>query len=297
MNKIGFIGLGIMGKPMAKNLMKAGYGLIVYDIIPEVVDQLVAAGAEKGLSPRDVSSRCKIIITMLPNSPEVREVISGKDGIIEGAQPGSVVIDMSSISPVATKELCGELKNRDVILLDAPVSGGEPKAIEGTLAIMVGGDEEAFEKVKEILLCMGSSAVHIGDSGSGNVAKLANQIIVAMNITAMSEAMVFAAKAGVSPEKVFNAISGGLAGSTVLNAKMPMVLKGNFKPGFRIELHIKDLVNALEAGQDAGAPLVFTGQLLEIMKSLRNEGKGSDDHCSIVQYFEQLAGVKVRSNS
>ncbi len=296
MDKIGFIGLGIMGKPMAKNLVKSGYDLIVYDIRKDVVADLVVSGAEEGFSPCEIATKSNIIITMLPNSPEVREVILGKDGIIEGVKPGSVVIDMSSISPVATKEICAVLSTKGVTLLDAPVSGGEPKAVEGTLAIMVGGDESTFKKVREILLRMGSSAVYIGETGSGNVAKLANQIIVAMNIAAMSEAMVFAAKAGVNPEKVFNAISGGLAGSTVLNAKMPMVLKGNFKPGFRIELHIKDLMNAAETGQVAGAPLIFTDQVLEIMKSLKVDGKGMDDHCSIIQYYEKMAGVTVRNN-
>lgn len=180
-------------------------------------------------------------------------------------------------------------------MIDAPVSGGEPKAIEGTLAIMVGGDESAFESVKEILLKMGSTAVFVGEIGSGNVTKLANQIIVAINIAAISEAMVLATKAGVDPEKVFDAIRGGLAGSTVLNAKMPMVLNGNFKPGFKIELHIKDLMNAMDTAHEIGTPLLLTSQVLEMMQALKVEGKQNDDHSSLIQFYEKLSSVKVRN--
>ena len=294
MKQLGFIGLGIMGKPMSKNLLKAGYKLIVYDIVKEAVAEVVAAGAEQGSSPKDVASKCDIIITMLPNSPHVKTVVLGKDGVIEGAKPGALVVDMSSIAPLASQEVAAELKKKGVDLIDAPVSGGEPKAVDGTLAIMVGGKEEHFNKVKEILLKMGASAVLCGGIGAGNVTKLANQIVVALNIAAMSEAYVLAAKAGVDPAKVFDAIKGGLAGSTVLNAKSPMVLEGNYKPGFRIELHIKDLQNALDTAHDIGTPIPLTSVVMEIMQALKVEGKQKDDHGGIIQFYEKLAGVKVR---
>ncbi|MGA2571581.1 MAG: 2-hydroxy-3-oxopropionate reductase, partial [Terracidiphilus sp.] len=269
---IGFIGLGIMGKPMAKNLLKAGHTLVVYDIVEAPVKELVEAGAKAGSSPKDVASRNELIITMLPNSPHVKKAVLGKDGVIEGAKPGSVLVDMSSIAPLASREVAAELAKKGIEMLDAPVSGGEPKAIDGTLAIMVGGKEAVFEKVKDVLLKMGASAVLCGDIGAGNVTKLANQIIVALNIAAMSEAFVLATKAGVDPERVFNAIKGGLAGSTVLNAKAPMVLEGNYKPGFRIELHIKDLQNALDTAHETATPIPLTSQIMEIMQALKVDG-------------------------
>lgn len=292
--RIGFIGLGIMGKPMAANLAEAGHKLVVYDIARERISDALAAGAEEGKSPADVASRCELVITMLPNSPHVREAILGKGGVIEGVRKGSIVVDMSSIAPLAAKEVAAALAKKGVEMLDAPVSGGEPKAIEGTLAIMVGGKPEVFEKVKDVLLTMGSSAVLCGDIGSGNVTKLANQIIVALNIAAMSEAFVLATKAGVNPETVFNAVKGGLAGSTVLNAKAPMVLDGNYKPGFRMELHIKDLQNALDTAHEVGAPIPLTSQVMEIMQALKVDGKQKDDHGGLIQFYEKLAGVKVR---
>jgi 2-hydroxy-3-oxopropionate reductase len=294
MYKIGFIGLGIMGKPMALNLLKAGYQLIVYDIDNESLHQLVKAGAKEGKSSLDVASQSEVIITMLPNSPDVKEVVLGKNGIIHGVRSGTVFIDMSSIAPLTSKEVSKELIKKGVIMLDAPVSGGEPKAIEGTLAIMAGGPEETFNKVKNILEVLGASVKRVGDIGSGNITKLANQIIVALNIAAIGEAMVLATKAGVDPETVYQAIRGGLAGSTALDAKMPLILNGNFKPGFRIELHIKDLVNALETAKDLEVPVTLTSQVLQIMKELQAEGKAKDDHSGIIQYYEKLAKVKVR---
>jgi 2-hydroxy-3-oxopropionate reductase len=296
MRKIGFIGLGIMGKPMARNLIKAGNQLVVYDINEAAVSEIVNEGAEQGLSSRDVASKTDLIITMLPNSPEVKEAALGTGGVIEGARPGTILIDMSSIAPLAAIEVHDKLKEKGIAMLDAPVSGGEPKAIEGTLAIMVGGDQAVFDSVLEILLIMGSSAVLVGGIGSGNTTKLANQIIVALNIAAMSEAMVLATRANVDPEKVFNAIRGGLAGSTVLDAKMPLVLEGNFKPGFRIELHIKDLMNAMETAHDLDTPLLLTNQVLEIMKALKVDGKQGDDHGGLIQFYEKLADVKVRKS-
>lgn len=294
MNTIGFIGLGIMGKPMAKNLLKAGYQLVVYDLNATAIKELVNSGASEGKSPADVASQCEIIITMLPNSPDVREVALGENGIIHGAKSGSVFIDMSSIAPLVSKEISEKLLRNGVVMLDAPVSGGEPKAIEGTLAIMAGGDEMTFNKVKDILGTMGSSVKLVGEIGSGNITKLANQIIVALNIAALGEAMVLATKAGVDPEKVYQAIRGGLAGSTAMDAKMPMILNGNFKPGFRIELHIKDLTNALDTARELGVPVSLTNQVLEIMKTLQHSGKGKDDHCGIIQYYEGQAEVEVR---
>lgn len=291
---IGFIGLGIMGKPMAKNLLKAGHKLVVYDIVDAPVKELVQAGAAAGSSPKDVAARSELIITMLPNSPHVKEAVLGKNGAIEGAKPGATLVDMSSIAPLASREVAAELAKKGVEMLDAPVSGGEPKAIDGTLAIMVGGKEAVFEKVKDILLKMGASAVLCGEIGAGNVTKLANQVIVALNIAAMSEAFVLATKAGVDPERVFNAIKGGLAGSTVLNAKAPMVLEGNYKPGFRIELHIKDLQNALDTAHETATPIPLTSQAMEMMQALKVDGKQGQDHGGLIQFYEKLAGVKVR---
>jgi 2-hydroxy-3-oxopropionate reductase len=297
MKNIGFIGLGIMGRPMAMNLIRAGYSLVVNDINPEPVKDLCRAGAKEGKSSQDVASRSEVIITMLPNSPEVRDVVLGENGVIHGAKPGSVLIDMSSIAPLVSKEVSEEMKKGGITMLDAPVSGGEPKAIEGTLAIMVGGPQETFDKVSDILKVMGASVRRVGEIGSGNTAKLANQIIVALNIAAMGEAMVLATRAGVDPEQVYQAIRGGLAGSTVLDAKMPLVLDGNFKPGFRIELHIKDLMNALDTARELGVPLFLSSQVMEIMQSLKTDGKSKDDHGGIIQFYEKVAKVKVRKDT
>ncbi|MBA7507283.1 2-hydroxy-3-oxopropionate reductase [subsurface metagenome] len=294
MKKIGFIGLGIMGKPMAKNLLKAGYTLTVYDIEPEKINDVVEAGAKAGSSSKDVAEKNEVIITMLPNSPDVKEAVLSNNGVLEGAKPGTILIDMSSIAPLASKEVAEKAKEKGVTVLDAPVSGGEPKAVEGTLAIMVGGPQETFDEVEDILSVMGASVTRVGEIGSGNMTKLANQIIVALNIAAMSEAMVLAAKAGVNAEKVFQAIRGGLAGSTVLDAKMPLVLEGNFKPGFRIELHIKDLANALDTAHEVGVPVPLSSAVMEVMQALKVDGKGADDHGGIIQFYEKLAKVEVR---
>jgi 2-hydroxy-3-oxopropionate reductase len=291
---LGFIGLGIMGKPMAKNLRKAGYELIVYDIRPGAVADLVEVGAHAGKSPEDVASRSDVIITMLPNSPEVKAVALGEHGIFDGIRRGAILIDMSSIAPLASQEISAVFARKGISMLDAPVSGGEPKAVDGTLAIMVGGPQAAFDEVKEILSVMGASVTRVGEIGSGNVTKLANQIIVALNIAALSEAMVLATKAGVEPERVFQAIRGGLAGSTVMDAKMPLILAGNFKPGFRIELHIKDLMNVMDTAHNLGVPIPLSGQVLEILQALKTDGKAKDDHCGIVQFYENLAKVQVR---
>ena len=294
--KIGFIGLGIMGKPMAKNLMKAGYELVVYDVIAANVDNVVAAGAQAGASSKDVAEQCSFIITMLPNSPHVKTVVMGENGVLEGAQAGTVLVDMSSIAPLASQEIAAACGEKGVKMLDAPVSGGEPKAIDGTLAIMVGGDKELFDQVKDVLAVMGSSVVYCGTIGAGNTTKLANQIIVAANIAACAEAFILAKKAGVDPAVVFEAIKGGLAGSTVMNAKVPMMLERDFNPGFKIDLHIKDLNNAIDTGHGVGSPLPLTAQVMEMMQWLRKEKCGQDDHSALAKYYEYLAGVKIVPN-
>ena len=293
MRKIGFIGLGIMGKPMCKNLLKAGHQLIVYNRSSGAMDELLSAGAAVATSPKDVAERSDIIMTMLPNSPDVREVILGVNGVIEGARPGSLVIDLSSIAPNASREIAESLAQNKVRFLDAPVSGGEPKAIDGTLSIMVGGNSEDFEEVYPLLKAMGSTIVLCGGVGAGNVTKLANQVIVAINIAAVSEALVLATKAGANPETVFQAIRGGLAGSTVLDAKAPLMLQRKFEPGFRLGLHIKDLNNVLETGHQLGAPLPLTASVLEMMQVLKTYGLAEADHGALVQYYEKLANAKV----
>lgn len=292
--KIGFIGLGIMGKPMAKNLLKAGYELVVMDRNQGSVDEIVAAGASAAATPKAVAEQTDLIITMLPNSPHVKDVVLGVNGVIEGAKPGTIVADMSSIAPLVSRELSAELAKKGIEMLDAPVSGGEPKAIEGTLSVMVGGNKEVFEKCYLILKAMAGSVVLTGDIGAGNVTKLANQVIVALNIAAMSEALVLAAKAGVEPELVYQAIRGGLAGSTVLDAKAPLVMDRNFNPGFRINLHIKDLNNALETSHEIGVPLPLTAAVMEMMQALKVDELGDADHGSLIRYYEKLAKVEVK---
>lgn len=294
MKKIGFIGLGIMGKPMSKNLLKAGYPLVVYDIVAAAVDEVVKAGAERGTSPKDVAAKADAIITMLPNSPQVKEVVLGKDGIIETMRPGSILIDMSSIAPLVSREVAAALAAKKIRMLDAPVSGGEPKAIDATLSIMVGGNRADFDEYLPILKTMGASVVLCGEIGAGNVTKLANQIVVAANIAAVSEALVLATKAGVNPDLVFQAIRGGLAGSTVMDAKSPMMLDRNFKPGFRINLHIKDLNNVLDTAKGISAPTPLTEEAMKMMLSLRDDGMGDNDHSALVRYYEKIAGIEVR---
>lgn len=293
--KIGFIGLGIMGKPMAMNLVKAGHELVVYNRSAGATAELVATGkAVAAASPAEVAAQVEMVITMLPNSPDVRAVMLGEGGVLAGAQPGLLVVDMSSIDPTVAQQIGSALAERGVHFLDAPVSGGEPKAIEGTLSIMVGGSEADFARAEPILRCVGASAVRCGDVGAGNVTKLANQIIVALNIAAMSEALVLATKAGVDPELVYKAIRGGLAGSTVLDAKAPLALARKFNPGFRIKLHMKDLANAIAAGHEVGAPLPLTAQIMETMQALKVDGMGELDHGAIIRYYEKLAQVEVK---
>ncbi len=289
--KIGFIGLGIMGKPMAKNLLKAGYDLTVSSV-NKAAGELAEVGA-KVATNEQIGESCDVVMTMLPNSPQVREVMLGKNGVGAHMKPGSVFIDMSSIDPMASKEIAAELAKRGVDMLDAPVSGGEPKAIDGTLSFMVGGKQETFDAFRPVLLSMGASAVRCGDVGAGNTTKLANQIIVACNIQALAEALTLAQKAGVDPQLVFEAIKGGLAGSTVMNAKAPMMIAGNDKPGFKIDLHIKDLNNALDCAHSVGAPVPMTAQVQEVLQWMHSHEGGQKDHSAIAQYYEHLTGIEI----
>lgn len=291
--KIGLIGLGIMGKPMAKNMLKTGYtDLLVSDLNQAAVDEVVAAGA-KAAGNAEIGESCDVVLTMLPNSPQVKAVMLGEDGVAAHMKPGSTFIDMSSINPVASKEIAAVLAEKNIEMLDAPVSGGEPKAIDGTLSFMVGGKQEVFDKFKPLLETMGASVVRCGEVGAGNTTKLANQIIVACNIQALAEALTLAQKAGVDPQLVFEAIRGGLAGSTVMNAKAPVMIAGNDKPGFKIDLHIKDLNNALDCAHTVGCPLPMTAEVQEILQWMHNRNGGQKDHSAIAQYYEHLTDIKI----
>ena len=288
--KIGWIGLGIMGKPMAKNLLKAGYELWVNNRSQGPVEELAACGAHAA-TRKELAENAEAIITMLPNGPQVREVILGD--VIRDMRPGQIFIDCSSISPVVSKEIAAALAEKGVEMLDAPVSGGEPKAIDGTLSFMVGGKQTVFDRCKDILGAMGASVTRCGEVGAGNTTKLANQIIVACNIQAVAEAFTLAQKAGVDPEVVYKAIRGGLAGSTVLDAKGPMMIAGNDKPGFKIDLHIKDLNNALDCAHTVGAPVPMTAAVQEILQWLHNNDCGENDHSAIAKYYEHLTGIHI----
>lgn len=294
--KVGFIGLGIMGKPMSKNLIKAGYNLVVYSNTQKDIDEIVAAGAEGATSAADVASRCEVIVTMVPNSPHVRNVTLEENGIIETAKPGTVVIDMSSIDPNESRAIGAELAKKGIDMLDSPVSGGEPKAIDGTLSAMVGGKKETFDRMYSLLMSMAGSAVYVGELGSGNVAKLSNQMVVASNIAILAEALVFAKKSGADPELVYKAIRGGLAGSTVMDAKAPMMLEGNLKPGFRVELHVKDLNNVVNAAHTINSPIPLTSSVMEMMQSLISMGLEKADHSSLIKFYEQIANISVEKS-
>lgn len=288
--KIGWIGLGIMGKPMAKNLLKAGYELWVNNRSQGPMEELAACGAHAA-TRKELAENAEVIITMLPNGPQVREVMLGD--VIKDMRPGQIFIDCSSISPVVSKEIAAALAEKGVEMLDAPVSGGEPKAIDGTLSFMVGGKQAVFDRCKDILGAMGASVTRCGEVGAGNTTKLANQIIVACNIQAVAEAFTLAQKAGVDPEVVYKAIRGGLAGSTVLDAKGPMMIAGNDKPGFKIDLHIKDLNNALDCAHTVGAPVPMTAAVQEILQWLHNNDCGENDHSAIAKYYEHLTGIHI----
>ena len=292
--QIGFVGLGIMGRPMVRNLMKAGYSVTVYDIVSDAVEELASEGATPATSSDEVASKTDTIITMLPDSADSERAILGEGGVLAGAKKGSIIIDMSSIAPSMSQKIFQECAKEGVEMMDAPVSGGEPGAINATLAIMVGGKQEIFDQCYDLLSVMGSNVVLTGDIGAGNITKLANQIIVAANIEALSEAMVLAQKAGVDPERVFNAIRGGLAGSTVMEAKAPMMLDRNFRAGFRIRLHQKDLRNVLQTAQELNVPLPVTALLQQMLGSLVNDGEQDLDHSAILHFLEKLSHVEVK---
>lgn len=294
METVGFIGLGIMGRPMLRNILKAGHTVVAFGRDAKKLDASVADGAQRGASNRDVGARASTIVTMLPDGPEVEEVVLGAGGVLEGAKAGTLVIDMSSINPLVSQKIAAACAARGVDFLDAPVSGGEPKAIEGTLAIMVGGNEDVFRKAEPLLKAMGSSVLLTGPVGAGNTTKLANQIMVACNIAAMGEALVLATRCGLDPEVVLNAVKGGLAGSNVLNAKAPMLIARNFKPGFKVKLHQKDLRNALQTAEANNVFLPLTALVQQMLSSLMAEGKGELDHSAIAQVAEELSRVEVK---
>lgn len=292
MADIGFIGLGIMGKPMVRNLMKAGNTVTVYDIVGTSVEEMATEGAIPASSSSEVASKNSLIITMVPDSADSEAAILGANGVLEGVASGSVVIDMSSIAPASSQKIAAGCEAQGVNFLDAPVSGGEPGAVSGTLAIMVGGKKDVYDKYVDVFAPMGS-ATFCGDYGAGNTTKLANQIMVAINIAAVGEALVLAKKAGLDPNVVFEAVKGGLAGSNVLNAKGPMMIEGNFNPGFRIRLHQKDLNNALQTARELSVPLPFTAMAQQVIGSLMNEGKGDADHSAIANFIEDMAQTKI----
>lgn len=293
MKKIGFIGLGIMGKPMAKNLLAKGVELYAYDLNKAAVDEIVKAGGHAS-TPREIGEICDVIFTILPNGPIVQESLFGENGVTTNLKKGAVVCDMSSVTPIESKFCYEKLKELGAGFLDAPVSGGEPGAINGTLAFMVGGEQKVFDAVKEYFDIMGSSAILVGPSGSGSVTKLANQMIVNLTIAAVSEAFTLAAKAGANPQKVFEAIRGGLAGSAVLEAKAPMIMNRDFKPGGKISINHKDIKNVLATAHGMDVPVFMSAQLFEIMQVLMASGHKDDDHGGIAQFFEKLANVVIK---
>ena len=296
MMKVGFIGLGIMGKPMSKHLLKAGFDLTVYDIDANAVELIVQAGAKSAKSPKEIAINNDVIITMVPNAPIVKSLLEAEDGILSGLKENSVVIDMSSISPVDSKKFAQMVEDRHCKFLDAPVSGGEPGAVNATLAFMIGGDENIVKKVMPIFQTLGKSITVVGPNGSGSVTKLANQIMVNLNIAAVAEAMVLATKAGADPKKVFEAVRGGFAGSAVLEEKAPMMYSRNFKPGGPIYINLKDITNVMSTADSLNIPLILTAQLKEIMNSLKATGHSKDDHSGIVQFYEQISGIIVKSH-
>ena len=292
MADIGFIGLGIMGRPMVRNLMEAGNSVTVYDVVGTAVEEMATEGATPASSSSEVAAKNSLIITMVPDSADSEAAILGPNGVLEGAASGSVVIDMSSIAPASSQKIAAGCEAQGVDFLDAPVSGGEPGAISGTLAIMVGGKKDVYDRYLDVFAPMGS-ATFCGDYGAGNTTKLANQIMVAINIAAVGEALVLAKKAGLDPNVVFDAVKGGLAGSNVLNAKGPMMIEGNFNPGFRVRLHQKDLNNALQTARELSVPLPFTAMAQQVIGSLMNEGKGDADHSAIANFIEDMAQTKI----
>lgn len=291
--KIGFVGTGIMGKPMVKNLLKAGYPVLCYDIVPDPLEELAAAGAGVAASSKEAAEQSEVVITMLPNSPHVEQAVLGPRGVLEGARSGLLLLEMSTISPIVSQKVAAEVAKKGVKMLDAPVSGGEKGAIEGTLSIMVGGERAVFDRVLPIFQAMGKTITYIGPIGSGGFVKLANQIIVAINLTAIAEALVLGTKAGIDLELMINALGGGLAGSKCLEQKRTNYLRHAYQPGFKIDLHYKDLNLIMEAGQSLGVPLPTTALVRELFAALRVKGRGQLDHSAVVTLLEELANVTV----
>jgi 2-hydroxy-3-oxopropionate reductase len=291
--KVGFIGLGIMGKPMAENLIEAGYDLVAYNRTREKAEGL--EGVTVAQSPKEVAENSDIVITMLPDSPQVEEVLAGEDGVFEGIGGGGLIVDMSTISPVVTEELAEKARERDASMLDAPVSGGDVGAIEGTLAIMVGGSEEDFERALPLFEVMGAAVTHVGPTGAGQVVKAANQIVVALTIEAVSEALVLGSKGGVAPEKILDVLGGGLAGNKVMEAKREKLLEHSFDPGFRIELHHKDLGIALAAGREYGVTLPVTAAVDQMLETLKMKGRGDRDHSALLTLIEESSAHEIGS--
>ncbi len=292
---VGFIGLGIMGKPMAKNLMDAGHELVVFNRTREKAEELAGDGATVAGSPREVAERSDVVITMLPDSPQVGEVLTGEDGVLEGIKEGALVVDMSTISPVVTEGLAAKVKEKGASMLDAPVSGGDVGAIEGTLSIMVGGSEGDFERARPLFEAMGKTVTHVGGNGTGQVVKAANQIVVALTIEAVSEALVLGSKGGVAPEKILDVLSGGLAGNKVMEVKREKMLTHSFDPGFRIELHHKDLGIGLVAGREYGVTLPVTALVDQMLQELRMRGRGDRDHSALLTLIEDSSGHEIGS--
>jgi 2-hydroxy-3-oxopropionate reductase len=288
---IGFIGLGIMGRPMARNLLKAGHALVVHSRSRGPVDEIVKAGARAAASPKDVAAQCDVLITMLPNSPEVEQVALGPNGIIEGARRGLAFVDMSTISPIVSQKVGKALEAKGVVMLDAPVSGGEKGAVDGALSIMVGGDKGVFERVLPIFQAMGKTITLLGPLGFGGFTKLANQIIVAVNLTALAEALTLGKKAGLDRELLLTALGGGLAGSKCLDQKKANYLANTYNPGFKIDLHYKDLGLIMESARALGVPLPATAVVQELFSALRVKGRGGLDHSGVITLLEDLAGA------
>lgn len=291
---IGFIGLGIMGKPMCRNLLQAGYPVVVYTRTKSKIEEMVKEGAQGAKTPREVGEKSEIVITMLPDAPQVEEVILGERGVIKGIERGKIVVDMSSIDPLSTRRIGEVLVSQGVEMLDAPVSGGEEGAIKGDLSIMVGGKKEVFEKCLPIFQVLGKTITYVGELGSGEMTKLINQIIVAVNLAALGEAFTLGAKAGLKAETMYQALRGGMAGSKVMDMKVPRWEERNFTPGFKIDLHLKDLKNALVTAQEMKVPLPFTSLVKQVMITLSGKGEGEKDHGAMIKFWEELSQIEVK---
>ncbi len=291
MQPIGFIGLGIMGKPMARNLLKAGYPLVVYNRSRPAMEALATDGATLADSPKAVAEQVDVVISCVSDSPDVEEVALGSNGVIEGAKPGLTYIDMSTIAPATARKVYTALKEKHIDALDAPVSGGDIGAQQGTLSIMVGGDEAVFQRSRPILEAMGKNIVYIGEAGAGQVTKACNQIVVALTVQAVAEALTLAKKSGVDVAKVREALMGGFAQSRVLDVHGKRILEGDFQPGFKLSLHRKDMNIVLQTGRETGVPLFGSAQVTSMMDALLAQGKGDLDNAALVTLYELLAAI------